>query len=157
MCSYDSWSNDTSIKLKILIWADMRLWHLSPSVNSIFKHACAAIHWGYTSDIWSDPSSTSILYVCEQRRLWRDCADAHSPEPSLLVYAISTIVSLSCLRWRLKRSVKSDIDMLTCFTNGWNPNNERRKAFIHLAFSEVYIYLKDIVTAPKARILACGY
>ena len=56
----------------------MRLWHLSPSVNSIFKHACAAIHWGYTADVWSDPSSTSILYVREQRRLWRDCADAQS-------------------------------------------------------------------------------
>ena len=56
----------------------MRLLHLSPSVNSIFKHACAAIHWGYMSDFWSDPSSTSILYVCEQRRLWRDCADAQS-------------------------------------------------------------------------------
>ena len=52
----------------------MRLWHLSPSVNSIFKHTCAAIHWGYTSDIWSDPSSTSKRYVCQQRRLWRDCA-----------------------------------------------------------------------------------
>ena len=56
----------------------MRLWHLSPSINSIFKHACAAIHWGYTSDFLSDPSSTSILYVCEQRRLWRDCANAQS-------------------------------------------------------------------------------
>ena len=66
----------------------MRLWHLSPSVNLIFKHACAAIHWGYTSDFWSDPSTTSILYVCEQRRLWWD-----SPEPSLFAYAISTIIS----------------------------------------------------------------
>ena len=28
------------------------------------------------SDVWSDPSSTSILYVCKQRRLWRECADA---------------------------------------------------------------------------------
>ena len=28
------------------------------------------------SDFGSDPSSTSILHVCEQRRLWRDCADA---------------------------------------------------------------------------------
>ena len=54
------------------------LWHLSPSVNSIFKLACAAIHCGYTSDVWSDPSSTSILCVCEQRRLWRDCAYAQS-------------------------------------------------------------------------------
>ena len=32
----------------------MRLWHLSPFVNSIFKHACAAIHWGYTSEFLSD-------------------------------------------------------------------------------------------------------
>ena len=36
------------------------------------------------SDIWSDPSSTSIFHVCEQQRLWRDCADA---------YVISTIIS----------------------------------------------------------------
>ena len=70
----------------------MRLWHLSPSVNSFFKHACAAIHCGYTSDFWSDPSSTSILYVSEQRRLWQNCA-AVSPEPSLFAYAISTIIS----------------------------------------------------------------
>ena len=56
----------------------MRLWHLSSSVNSIFNHAYAAIQWSHMSDFWSDPSSTSILYVCEQRRLWRDCADAHS-------------------------------------------------------------------------------
>ena len=47
-----------------------RLWHLSPSVNSIFKHACAAIQWGYMSDIWLDPMSTSIHYVCEQQMLW---------------------------------------------------------------------------------------
>ena len=56
----------------------MRLWHLSPSVNSIFKRTCAAINWDYTSDFWSDPSSTSIPYVCEQRRLWWDCADEQS-------------------------------------------------------------------------------
>ena len=30
------------------------------------------------SNFLSDPSSTSILHVCEQRRLWRDCADAHA-------------------------------------------------------------------------------
>ena len=29
------------------------------------------------SDFWSDPSSTSILHVCEQRRLWRDCASKY--------------------------------------------------------------------------------
>ena len=27
---------------------------------------------------WSDPSSTSIFHVCEQRRLWRDCANAQA-------------------------------------------------------------------------------
>ena len=27
---------------------------------------------------WSDPSSTSILYVSEQRRLWQDCVDAQA-------------------------------------------------------------------------------
>ena len=40
---------------------------------------------------WSDPSSTSILHMCEQQRLWRDCAG--SPETSLVAYVISTIIS----------------------------------------------------------------
>ena len=48
------------------------------SVNSFLKRACVAIQWGYMSDFWSDSSSTSILHVCEQRRLWRDCADAQA-------------------------------------------------------------------------------
>ena len=55
-----------------------RLWFFSPSVNSVFKRACAAVYWGYMSAFWSAPSSTSILHVCEQRRLWRDCADAQA-------------------------------------------------------------------------------
>ena len=50
----------------------MRLWRFSSSINSFFKRACAAIHWGMMSDFWSDPSSTSILHVCEQRRLWQN-------------------------------------------------------------------------------------
>ena len=68
----------------------MRLWHFSSSVNSFFKCACAAIQRCYMSDFWSDPSSVSILHVCEQRRLWRDCADV---QPSLVSYVISTIIS----------------------------------------------------------------
>ena len=55
-----------------------RLWYFSSSVNSFFKRACASIEWGQISDFWSDPSSTSILHVFEQRRLWRDCADAQA-------------------------------------------------------------------------------
>ena len=30
------------------------------------------------SNCWLDPLSTSILHVCEQRRLWRDCTDAQA-------------------------------------------------------------------------------
>ena len=56
----------------------MRLWCFLCSVNSSFKRAYAAIQWGCMSDFWPDPSSTSILYVCEQRRRWLDCADAQA-------------------------------------------------------------------------------
>ena len=47
----------------------MRLWHFSSSVNLFLKCACAAIQWSYLSHGLSDPSSTSILHVCKQRRL----------------------------------------------------------------------------------------
>ena len=63
---------------RIYITRLMRLWHLSPSVNSILQHSCAAVHWGYMSDFRSDPSSTSKLYMCERRRLWRNFTDAQS-------------------------------------------------------------------------------
>ena len=45
------------------------------------------------SGFWSDPSSTSILHVCEQRRLWWDCADAQARLSPLVAYVISTIIS----------------------------------------------------------------
>ena len=74
----------------------MRLWHLhvSPSVNSIFKHACAAIHWRYTSDFWSEPFvyfHTLCVRTAKALATLRKCA--FSPEPSLFAYAISTIMS----------------------------------------------------------------
>ena len=50
----------------------MRLWYFSSSVNSFFKRACKAIH-PEGQDVrffLSDPSPTSTLRVCEQRRLW---------------------------------------------------------------------------------------
>ena len=56
----------------------MRFWHFLSTVNSFLKYACAAIQWGLMSDFWSDSSSTSIVHVCDQRRLWRDCADAQA-------------------------------------------------------------------------------
>ena len=43
---------------------------------------------------WSEPSSTSILSVCEQRRLWQVCVYAQdTSEPRLLADAISNEIS----------------------------------------------------------------
>ena len=44
----------------------------------LFVFRKLAIQWGYMPDFWSDFSPTSILHVCEQRRLWRDCVDAQA-------------------------------------------------------------------------------
>ena len=57
----------------------LALWYFSSSVTSFFKRVCAAFHWGQMFDFWSDPWCTSILHMCEQRRLWRDCVDAQAP------------------------------------------------------------------------------
>ena len=62
----------------------MRLWYFLSSANSFFKRAWPAIQWSEMSDFRLDPSSTSILHLCDQRRLWRDCTVA---------YAISIIIS----------------------------------------------------------------
>ena len=70
----------------------MRLWHFSSSVNSYFKRACAAIHWGYMS-FWLDPSSTSILHMCEQRRLWQTAPTRRLAWAFAVAYVISTIIS----------------------------------------------------------------
>ena len=92
LCDYD-------VKMSQL----MRLWYFLPSENSFFRRAYAAIQCSWMSDFWSDSSLTSILYVCEQGRLWRDCVDAQalmrlrrcagSPEPSVVASVISTIMS----------------------------------------------------------------
>ena len=43
---------------------------LSLRRKSFFKHACAT-----NSEAWFEPSSTLFDRVCEQLRLWIDCAD----------------------------------------------------------------------------------
>ena len=43
------------------------------------------------SEFWSDPSSTSMHHVCEQRRLWRDCAG--SSESSMVAYKYHNLLS----------------------------------------------------------------
>ena len=34
-----------------------------------------SMQWGSRSKFWSKSSSTSILHVCKQKRLWKDCTD----------------------------------------------------------------------------------
>ena len=77
---FEEWSESGIATEQLCVYMNrlMRVWHLPPCVSSFFKRACAAIHWGHTSDFQSDPSSASILYMCKQRRLWRDCVDAQS-------------------------------------------------------------------------------
>ena len=70
-----------------------RLWHFSSSVNSFLKCACAAIQWGKMSDFLLDPSSTSILHVRPAKALARLHKCAGLPEPSLVAFVISTIIS----------------------------------------------------------------
>ena len=43
-----------------------------------FKCAAAAIYSAQISGTWTESSSNFIYIVCEQRRLWRDCADAYA-------------------------------------------------------------------------------
>ena len=69
----------------------LRIWYFSSSVNSFFKVACAAIQWGWMSDFLSDTSTTSCMRIAKALARLRGCAG--SPEPSLVTYVISTIIS----------------------------------------------------------------
>ena len=51
---------------------------LPPYTHSSNTHALPSSGARCLFFFWSDPSSTSILHVCEQRRLWRDCVDAQA-------------------------------------------------------------------------------
>ena len=43
-----------------------------------FECACSVSYLGYWLEILPDASSRSLLHVCKQQRLWRDCAYAQS-------------------------------------------------------------------------------
>ena len=65
------------------------------------------------SDFWLDPSSTSILHVYEQWRLWGDRTDVQASLKSLLVaYVISTKIS-----WT--GSILS-VSVNSCYHTVWN-------------------------------------
>ena len=58
-------------------------------------------------DVWifrSDPSSTSILHVCEQRRLWRDCTVA-----GRLCDKNQNL--MSWLKWQIRMFRRTDTDL----------------------------------------------
>ena len=52
-------------------------------VKPLFKHARLAIKRSQTPCFLHGPSSMPLLCLCEQRRLWRDCADAAQSHQSL--------------------------------------------------------------------------
>ena len=94
-----------SLKLGNLLSRPMRLWRLSSSVNSIFKHACTAIHWDYTSDFLVRPFIYfHTLCVRTAKALARLRGCAVSLEPSLVACVISIIISWAgsfyyCIAW----------------------------------------------------------
>ena len=57
----------------------MRLWFFSILCKLIFQ-TCVRSHPVGLYVWFLDPSSTSILHVCKQRRLWQDYVDAIIPE-----------------------------------------------------------------------------
>ena len=73
----------------------MRLWYFSSSVNSFFKRACTAIQCPGL-DVWFLVGPfvhfhTSCVWTAKALSRLRECAG--SPEPSLVAYVISTIIS----------------------------------------------------------------
>ena len=69
----------------------MRLWYFSPSVNSFFKRACATIQWGLMFDFWSVYFHSSCVRTVKALSRLYGCAG--SPEPLLVAFVISTIIS----------------------------------------------------------------
>ena len=74
---------------------------------------------GLMSDVWLNPLSTSILHVCEQRRLWWGCANAQaSLSLRWLPICLSTIIS-----WAVSFIKYTNLfeDIIKLLLHGW-PN-----------------------------------
>ena len=93
------------------------------------------------SDFWADPSSTSILHVCKQWRLWRKYAGW--PEPLLVAYVISTIIS-----W-------AGSNIHQCFTSlVWKPNWAPSSEFVSSSIPSWQILTAHAQPFRGARDLA---
>ena len=71
----------------------MRLCYFSSPVNSFFKRVCAAIQWARCLIFVRTLRLLPFLCVRTAKALVRLCGCAGSPEPSLVAYVISTIIS----------------------------------------------------------------
>ena len=69
----------------------MKVWHFSSSVNSFCKRTCTAILWARCLIFGLVYFHTSCVRTAKALSRLRGCAG--SPEPSLVVYVISTIIS----------------------------------------------------------------
>ena len=70
----------------------MRLWHFSSYIISFFKCACPAIQWGRCL-IFGWTLCLLPYFMCISKALPRLRGWAGSPEPSLIAYVVSTIIS----------------------------------------------------------------
>ena len=89
----DSFSSQYYDSKHVYTKHQMKLWYFSSSINSFFKSACAAIQWG---KIWLLVGPfVYFRTLCEgtAKSLGRLRGCAGSPEPSLVAYVISTIIS----------------------------------------------------------------
>ena len=54
----------------------MREWYLSHTRKITFKNVCTELSLTQILGYWSRPSSSTMLCLYEQQRIWRNCADA---------------------------------------------------------------------------------
>ena len=112
------------------------------------------------SEFWSDTSCTSTQYVCEQRRLWRVCADAQtrlslrwSPMcHNLILFFVSLIIVLANF-WTFLGCFLNARDGYRCFLMIACPCAKKcRKASQHLLMKFLSVRRKkQSITANDAR------
>ena len=91
VCTFHSWNINVvsnCIESELSFWVIKRICVFEHSVITNFNCACPAIQKGQGSGFLSEGSSWLIACMSEQRRFWRDCADAQAR------------LNLRCLYWR---------------------------------------------------------
>ena len=106
----------------------MRLWHLSPSVYSIFKHACTAIQWDYTSDFWSDPLLCLLPYFM--------CANSEGSGETARMQSLAWAFAVRlCDSYHNLMSWLKSLDVSHVFLeHGWHQYNVKTNSLIKTRF-----------------------